>query len=201
MPKGTQHVRRREINQSRISTPKQIQRDSDFISILNLSPQIDCGRYPVKRIINESMHVGVDVLKPGHGSVIARICHKKREETNWVQTEMAYDVGKDRWFATFPLKELGTYEYFVEAWIDNYSSKLDELKKWTAAGENDSADLEELMDLIKRATTNSTMKEREDLSNFVKNIQISKCFQIGSFLGSSSIISTSNAILKQACFE
>ncbi|MHB1868856.1 MAG: alpha-1,4-glucan--maltose-1-phosphate maltosyltransferase [Nitrososphaerales archaeon] len=174
MPKGTQHIRRREINPSRISAPKQVQRDLDFISILNLSPQIDCGRYPVKRIIGETLCVSADVLKPGHGSVIARICHKKREETNWVQTEMAYDLDNDRWFATFPLKELGIYEYFVEAWIDNYSSKLEDLKKWTAAGENVSADMEELMDLIKRATTNSTIKEREDLSSCLNKIQISK---------------------------
>ncbi|MGH2638804.1 MAG: maltotransferase domain-containing protein, partial [Rhabdochlamydiaceae bacterium] len=145
--------------------------DFDLISILDVSPQVDCGRYAVKRIIGDSLRVSADILKPGHGAIIARLCHRARTESKWVQTRMTYDFDTDRWYAVFPLKELGTHVYFIEAWVDNYTSKLEDLKKWAAAGENISADLGDLIDLIKQTLSRSKREEKILVSGLLDKIR------------------------------
>ena len=36
------------------------------VVISGMSPAVDCGRHPVKRVVNESLDVEVDVWKDGH---------------------------------------------------------------------------------------------------------------------------------------
>ena len=41
------------------------------VVIENVSPLIECGRYPVKRAIGEDLTVEADVFKDGHDVVVA----------------------------------------------------------------------------------------------------------------------------------
>ncbi len=159
---------------ARVVSPSDPQKtESDLISILDISPKVDCGRYPAKRTIGDSLKVSADILKPGHGAIVARLCYKTGAKNGWTQKQMTYDFDADRWSETFPV-ELGINEYFVEAWIDNYSSKLESLKKWAEVGEDISADLTELIDLAKRATNAFSAQERVKLSSVLARIQNSK---------------------------
>ena len=57
---------------------------------------------------------------------------------------MTYDFNEDRWAATLVLSQLGVCEYFVEAWKDSYSTKIQDARKWIESGEDVSTDIAEL---------------------------------------------------------
>ncbi|UCG68836.1 MAG: DUF3416 domain-containing protein, partial [Thermoplasmata archaeon] len=87
------------------------------ISIEKVSPEIDCGRYPVKREVGERFEVLADIIKPGHNEVSATIKYRHKSEETWNEATMQH-FDNDRWVGSFTLKRLGNYEYTIEAWFD-----------------------------------------------------------------------------------
>ena len=48
-------------------------RGLDHLTIECVTPELDCGRYPVKRIVGDVVRVGADVIKEGHDITAAHI--------------------------------------------------------------------------------------------------------------------------------
>lgn len=93
-----------------------------------LSPLIDCGRYPIKRVVGDDLTVEVDVFKEGHDLVSALLKWRKKGEVAWNETPMKPLIN-DRWRAVCSLFENATYEYTVEAWGDVFRSWCEEFRK------------------------------------------------------------------------
>ncbi len=87
--------------------------------IENLSPLIDGGRYPAKRIVGDDLVVEADIFKDGHDVVAAILKWRVVTEKIWHETPML-DAGNDRWRGACTLYENVTYEYTVEAWTDHF---------------------------------------------------------------------------------
>ena len=47
------------------------------VVIENITPQVDCGRFPAKRAIGESVAVEADVFTDGHDAVAATLLDRK----------------------------------------------------------------------------------------------------------------------------
>jgi starch synthase (maltosyl-transferring) len=87
--------------------------------IENLSPLLDGGRYPIKRVVGEDLGVEADIFKDGHDVVAAVLKWRVLGEKRWHETAMTH-VGNDRWHGVCSLYENATYEYTVEAWTDHF---------------------------------------------------------------------------------
>jgi starch synthase (maltosyl-transferring) len=101
--------------------------------IENVRPLIDCGRYPVKRVVAEDLVVEADVYKDGHDVVAAALKWRVLGETRWQETSMTF-VDNDRWSAACTFYENAVYEYTVEAWTDTFRSWREEFTKKFEAG-------------------------------------------------------------------
>ena len=64
--------------------------------IENLSPLIDGGRYPIKRIVGDDLSVEADIFKDGHDVVAAALKWRIVGEARWHETAMSF-VDNDRW--------------------------------------------------------------------------------------------------------
>jgi starch synthase (maltosyl-transferring) len=106
------------------------------VVIENLSPLIDGGRYPVKRVIGEDLVVEADVFKDGHDIVAASLKWRVLGKRNWQETPMIF-VDNDRWRGACTLYELATHEYTVEAWTDTFRGWQHEFIAKFAAGVSD----------------------------------------------------------------
>src|SRR5215204_5505096 len=73
------------------------------VIIEDVSPQIDGGRYPIKRTLGENVVVEADVFADGHDAISAVLRYKVEDEPNWSEVEMTA-LGNDRWRATFPIE-------------------------------------------------------------------------------------------------
>ena len=98
------------------------------VVIENLTPLVDCGRYPLKRVAGDDLVVEADVFKDGHDHVCALLKWRKLGDVAWNETPMAALIN-DRWSATCSLFENATYEYTIEAWGDPFHSWQHEFRK------------------------------------------------------------------------
>jgi starch synthase (maltosyl-transferring) len=117
------------------------------VVVENIHPQVDGGRFPIKRVAGETVTVGADIHADGHDVLAAVILYRRTGDAAWIEGPMAA-VGNDRWQGTFPVPEIGRYEYTVEGWIDRFATWRYELSKKVAAGQDVSSELLEGAALI-----------------------------------------------------
>ncbi|MHB1511965.1 MAG: alpha-1,4-glucan--maltose-1-phosphate maltosyltransferase [Acidiferrobacter sp.] len=91
-----------------------------------VSPVVDCGRFPIKRIIGDRVTVDADVFADGHDVVVCTLCVRRPNGKTWSRARMA-PIGNDRYRASFTVGELGVYHYTVRAAIDHFGSLCHEL--------------------------------------------------------------------------
>jgi starch synthase (maltosyl-transferring) len=103
--------------------------------IENVQPLIDCGRYPIKRVVGEDLVVEADIFKDGH-EVVAAVLKWRVGKRGWRQTPMVF-VDNDRWRGVCTLYDEAIYEYTVEAWTDTFRSWQQEFVKKFEAGISD----------------------------------------------------------------
>jgi len=66
------------------------------IQIQEVSPQVDCGRYPVKRTAGDEVEVTARIFRDGHETLGAAVRHKGPDATRWSETPLA-PLGNDLW--------------------------------------------------------------------------------------------------------
>lgn len=96
------------------------------VVIENVQPEIDAGRFPIKRVIGQTVEVEADAFADGHDALRCVLRYRHEAETGWHEISME-PLGSDRWGASFPITELGSYFYSVTAWIDHFLSWQHEL--------------------------------------------------------------------------
>ncbi len=110
------------------------------IVIENLSPCVDCGRFPAKRTIGETVRVEADVFTDGYDQVSAVLLHRTGESGAWREVEMRPLVN-DRWAGEFEVHAVGWHEYTVRAWVDRFATWRRDLHKRVDAGQDVGVDL------------------------------------------------------------
>ena len=123
------------------------------VVVEGVEPQVDCGRFPIKRVSGDPVTVTADIHADGHDVVAAVALYRRAGEETWSETPMQA-VGNDRWEATFAVDGLGRYEYSIEGWIDRFASWRHELSKKIGSGQDVSSELLEgaaiLADVLSR---------------------------------------------------
>src|ERR1700738_500726 len=86
-----------------------------------VTPVVDCGRYPVKRVMGEPCVVEADIFRDGDHVLGAVIQWRSRRETEFSESPMTH-VDNDRWRGEFPLDRNDRYVFTIEAWTDLFAS-------------------------------------------------------------------------------
>jgi starch synthase (maltosyl-transferring) len=110
------------------------------VVIENITPQVDCGRFPAKRAIGESVAVEADVFTDGHDAVAATLFYRHESTPEWQAVAMSA-LGNDRWQARFTVQTLGRYVFTVGGWVDHLESWRQGLAKKFEAGQDIELDL------------------------------------------------------------
>jgi starch synthase (maltosyl-transferring) len=111
------------------------------VVIENVRPEIDAGRYPIKRTVGETVKVEADIFADGYHALSCRLLYRRPQSSkSWTQLPMQ-PLGNDRWQADFLVTEMGTYEYSLEAWVDDFATWQVDLAKKVDAGQNVKLDL------------------------------------------------------------
>ena len=106
------------------------------IQIHEVSPQVDCGRYPVKRTVGDLVAVTARIFRDGHETLGATIRHKGPDATRWTETPLE-PLGNDVWAGSFEVDRPGLWSFRIEAWVDRVASFQEELRRKVSAGQPD----------------------------------------------------------------
>jgi starch synthase (maltosyl-transferring) len=102
------------------------------VVIEEIKPQVDCGRYPAKRILGDAVTITAAVFGDGHDHVSGRLLYQHSSETDWRSTPLVPQTN-DLWSATFTVDKLGDWRYTIEAWVDHFATWCADLQKRLAA--------------------------------------------------------------------
>ena len=76
------------------------------VVVEGLAPEVDCGRFPVKRVVGDAVEVRADVFADGHDVVAAAVRYRHDRERRWREARMR-PLGNDRYAGTFTVDRLG----------------------------------------------------------------------------------------------
>ncbi|MFP5249418.1 MAG: maltotransferase domain-containing protein, partial [Acidobacteriota bacterium] len=124
------------------------------VVIESVDPEIDAGRFAIKRIVGDTVVVEADVFADGHDHVQARLLFRFRQIPSWTEASMQ-PLGNDRWRGEFPVARPGEYLYTVAGWIDHFDTWRSDLEKKIAAGQDIRIDLLNGARLIEQAAERS----------------------------------------------
>ncbi len=120
------------------------------VVVEGVHPQVDCGRFPIKRVVGDEIVVTADIHADGHDTLAAVLLSRRAGGEAWREAPMT-PLGNDRWRARFSVDSIGRYEYTVEGWIDQFTTWREELSKKFDAGQEVSSELLEGAALVRAA--------------------------------------------------
>ena len=130
--------------------------------IEHVEPELDGGRYPVKRVVGENLDVTADVFKEGHDTIGAVLRYKLLGQKEWSETPM-HHVDNDRWAGSFLLAENTRYLYSVGAYVRSFETWRIELTKKHGVLPDLSSELLEGEAQVKEAMTRAKGPDKSEL--------------------------------------
>ncbi len=112
------------------------------VAIERITPQIDCGRFPVKRVVGDLVDVEADLVSDGHDLLGAVLKHS--DSTGALAEHPMELINNDRWRAAFQVREMGLHLFAIEAWVDHFATWRQGLAKKVEADLDDREALIEL---------------------------------------------------------
>ena len=82
-------------------------------------PEIDGGRFPIKRCVGETVDVEAHILADGHEQLGCLLLHRQAADKTWQEVPLVL-LNNDRWQGRFELAAPGRHQYTVVAWVDRF---------------------------------------------------------------------------------
>jgi len=86
--------------------------------IEDVLPQVDGGRFAIKRTVDEDVAVTAACFAHGHELVACAVRYRGPGDSKWREVPME-SLGNDAWRAVFTVDRVGQWEYAVVCWIDH----------------------------------------------------------------------------------
>lgn len=151
------------------------------VVIERVVPEIDCGRFAIKRVVGETVVVEADVFADGHDQVACQILFWRAKEKP--ESSPLKPLGNDRWRGQFTVKELGCYQYTVEGWVDRFQTWRADLVKRVAAGQDVHVELVIGAELIEEAADKATGHDAALLREWAARLRDAKDTPEGAAIG------------------
>jgi starch synthase (maltosyl-transferring) len=140
------------------------------VVIEHVEPEVDCGRFAIKRTVGEEVLVRADIYADGHDLLNARLLYQKPGESGWAEVAMRL-VNNDRWEGTFRVEVLGGYHYTIVAWVDAFQTWSVDLQKRVAAGQDISVDVLIGAEMVRAAAERARGGDGKKLAQAGANLQ------------------------------
>ncbi len=135
-----------------------------------VAPEIDGGRFPIKRTVGEEVVVEADAFAEGHDRVACELLHRPPGAASWTVVRMA-PLGNDRYRGEFRAERLGRHLYTVRARIDRFDTWSRDLKTRLSAGQDAGVDLRIGAELVAAASKRATGDDARVLARHAERLE------------------------------
>ncbi len=132
-----------------------------------LRPQVDEGRFPVKRIVGETLRVAVDMFADGHDHLGGMLLFRHEDEAEFNRVQLK-EGPNDLWTGEFRLEREGRYRYTVEGWVDAFSTWEADTVTKHEAGQDVSVELVAGSHLVEETASRLEMNDRDLLLRWAR---------------------------------
>jgi starch synthase (maltosyl-transferring) len=135
-----------------------------------VTPEIDGGRYAIKRTVGEYVVVEADIFADGHDQLSAVLSFRQAGATDWEEIFME-PLGNDRWRAQFQVTQIGQAFYRILAWVDPFKTWQQDLHKRVAAEQDVAVELLIGAELVERAAQAQSGDLAAKLRNYAQMLR------------------------------
>jgi starch synthase (maltosyl-transferring) len=139
------------------------------VVIEGVRPQIDGGRFPIKRAIGERVVVEADIFTDGHDAVAAALRYRNAGDADWSEVSFAF-LTNDRWQAEFTVTALGRAHYTIAAWVDRFGGWRRDMRARVKAQQDVAVDLQIGARLVEEAHANAAGDDAARLADAVARL-------------------------------
>ncbi len=137
--------------------------------ILRVDPEIDGGRFPIKRTIGEAVTVTSNLVGDGHDVMGAELVYGPQggqEET----VRMSFE-GNDTYTGTFHVGDPGMWTYRVRAWVDEFGTWLALFRRRVEGGSPEweiESELKDGASLLEKCAKKAKGEDKKRLKSYIK---------------------------------
>jgi len=128
-----------------------------------VEPEVDSGKFPIKRCVGDRVRVQADIFADGHDQLGARLLFRQADDSAWQETPMRL-IENDRWAGEFKAHQLGRYFYTIIGWVDTYGTWAGDFAKRAKAGADISVDVLRGVELLQSAVERARGADRRELA-------------------------------------
>jgi starch synthase (maltosyl-transferring) len=139
------------------------------VVIEGVEPEVDGGRFAIKRTLGDQVRVRADIYADGHDLLGAVLLYRRAGESAWTEVPMRL-VNNDRWEGKFRVETLGRYVYTIVAWVDAFRTWSANLQKRANAGQDISVDVLIGAEMARAAADRSRGPEAKKLAEAVAKL-------------------------------
>ena len=143
------------------------------VVIEGVKPEIDGGRFPIKRIIGDEVIVEAGIFADGHDVLHAVLLYRKEGDRDWTEVPMEFLIN-DRWRGSFIVTELGRYQYTLTAWVDRFKSWQEKLTKKLKARQAASIDFLEGAQLVEEVVKRAAKRDASTMQEWAESLRSTK---------------------------
>jgi starch synthase (maltosyl-transferring) len=140
------------------------------VVIRGVRPELECGRFPIKRTVGETVEVHADVFADGHDQIAAVVRYRHEHDEQWGEVPMEA-LGNDHWRGQFPVEKLGQYLYTISAWVDPFLTWYDDFQKRIEADQDVTIDLQIGSELLKQAAERALGSDARKLNTAANELK------------------------------
>jgi starch synthase (maltosyl-transferring) len=141
------------------------------VVIRGVRPELECGRFPVKRTAGDTVEVEADVFADGHDRIAAVIRYRHEDDEQWGEVPML-PVGNDHWRGEFPVEETGQYLYTISGWVDPFLTWYLDLQKRLDANQEVTIDLQIGAALLRQLAENAVGSDATKLKEAADDLTL-----------------------------
>jgi starch synthase (maltosyl-transferring) len=140
------------------------------VVIRGVQPELECGRFPVKRAIGDTVRVEADIFVDGHDHIASVVRFRHEDDEAWGEIPMESLVN-DHWRAEFSVDKAGQYIYTIAAWADPFLTWYHDFQKRIAADQDVTVDLQIGAGLLKSAAERALGADAKKLNHAADNLE------------------------------
>lgn len=141
------------------------------ILIEDVTPSVDGGRYPAKRIAGKPCVVEADIFRDGHQVLRAAVKWRRKQEEVFDEAPMVA-LGNDRWRGEFRPTENARYVFTIEAWTDLFATWLADFTSKVKAARPVASDVLEGISLFEKMVPSARAADRDLLERALARLRI-----------------------------
>ena len=137
-----------------------------------VEPEIDGGRFPIKRIAGDYICVEADIFTDGHDAISALLLYREGTSNKWLETPMEF-LQNDRWRGYFAAEKIGRYFYSLAAWVDQFKSWRKDVGQKIEADQDTSVDYQVGAEIIQEAQKRTVGKDAVYMQKCISTLRSS----------------------------